>query len=60
MYKSRNRIYTLNVVPGWKKGVRTPILKMTGEWLLEKGFKIGDRFQVEITNEELILKKIEN
>ena len=58
MYKMKKRIYTLGIVPSGQKRKITPILKMTGDWLLEVGFKIGDRFQV-ITNEnEIILRKI--
>jgi len=58
MYKIKKRIYTLGVVPSGQKRKTTPILKMTGDWLLEGSFKIGNRFQV-ITNEkEIILKKI--
>jgi len=57
MYKMKKRIYTLGVVPGWKKGVKTPILKMTGDWLLEAGFNVGNQFQVMVNEKEIILKK---
>lgn len=58
MYKSRKRIYTLGLVRSWRKGEKTPILKMTGQWLMENGFKIGDQFQVIESNDQLILRKI--
>ena len=58
MYKMKKRIYTLNVVPSGQKKKITPILKMTGEWLLEGGFEIGDQFQVITNNNEIILRQI--
>ena len=58
MYKMKKRIYTLGVVHSGQKRRITPILKMTGEWLIELGFEIGDRFQVITSENEIILRKI--
>ena len=58
MYKMKKRIYTLGVVPSGQKRKLTPILKMTGDWLLEVDFEIGDQFQVITSENEIILRKI--
>ena|GEM_PF-4789585 len=58
MYKMKKRMYTLGVVPSGPKRKITPILKMTGDWLLEVGFEVGNRFQVVTNENEIILRKI--
>lgn len=58
MYKMKKRIYTLGIVPSGQKRKITPILKMTGDWLLEVGFKVGNQFQVITGENEIILRKI--
>jgi len=54
----KKRMYTLGVVPSGPKRKITPILKMTGDWLLEVGFEVGNRFQVVTNENEIILRKI--
>jgi hypothetical protein len=38
----------------WSKYV--PFLRLTGEWLLDYGFEIGEKFETYATKNQLILK----
>ena len=49
------RTYTVSNVLGFKD---TPSLKMTGKWLSEKGFNVGDKLEVIEGKNMIILAKI--
>jgi hypothetical protein len=39
----------------WNKPVFNPKITISGKWLSELGFKIGDKINIEISNNQLII-----
>lgn len=51
--KHRNHICTVGKLGG------NSYIRLRGKWLEEAGFNTGDRFNVEVQGEKLVLKRIE-
>lgn len=54
----KNRILTISSLfrkRKWQKPVHYPKLTITGKWLEEAGFNIGDKINLEIVNNKIII-----
>lgn len=54
MEKNKKRSYTISYLPS---NYETPYIKITGKWLIERGFNIGDKIELLETKNMLILTK---
>ena len=41
----------------WKKPILSPKITISGKWLQELGFEIGDKINVQTINNQLIITK---
>lgn len=46
--------------PRWKKSYLKPKITISGNWLENAGFKVGDEINIKVENNKLILTPISN
>ncbi len=52
-----NKVFTIGYIG---ERVSYPCIRIGGRWLKQFGFEIGDKIQVNITNDKLQIEKITN
>jgi len=52
----KSKIYTI----GYIQSPNTPCIKITGQWLKNLGFNIGDKLAFSLENGKIVLSKLSN
>lgn len=53
-------ISALCVRPRWKKAYIKPKITISGNWLKEAGFEIGEKVEIQVYKNKLVIVKNEN